>query len=231
MTLKDRLKGREKHKEAPVEPANLDTSAGTFTFLRTTTNFQETIQPPLYAGDTVPGGGEPETPQQHHESPRRLSRFRSASNASKTSTKSEKRLTSILHIRSHSRESTAGTSVNVPPDLPEIHARDSSSAAEDQEARWEERATILAQQVAATRSRSNTRADLKLTVAPSGQESLDGDGIRPGMARNLSDAQSDVIASPTHEMGGPGLIVSFRRIFKKRSGYTRREVRSSLQQA
>ena len=200
MTLKDRLKGREKHKEGEVGPPDRpDASPPNFTFLRTTTHFQEQIQPPSYAGDVVPGSGSGPDGQRV-PSPRRLSRFRSSSNASsKSLNKTEGRFSSILHIRSHSRESN--TSINVPADLPEIH--DEKVAAEDQEARWEERATILAQQVAATRSRSNTVADPKLTVAQSetNESALDHDENRPGMIRHVSDALSDVRASAIRKVG------------------------------
>lgn len=200
MTLKDRLKGREKHKEAEKEVGptdHPDSSPPNFTFLRTTTHFQEQIQPPTYAGDAVPV---PSSDGPRHPSPRRLSRFRSSSNASsKSLNKTEGRLSSILHIRSHSRESN--TSINVPTGLPEIG--DGKAAAEDQEARWEERATILAQQVAATRSRANTIADPKLTVAQSETDSpaLDHTESRPGMIRHVSDALSDVRGSTIHEGG------------------------------
>lgn len=189
MTLRDRLLRREKQKEEEsVEPTDPGESPRNFTFLRTTTDSQELIQPPSYAGDGLPDPDD----SQYHTSPKKVSRFRSASNASsKASNKSEKRFSSILHIRSYSRESNA-TSINVPTDLPEI--RDGKAAAEDQEARWEERATILAQQVAATRSRSNTVADAKLTVAQSETESSarDRGENRPGMIRHVSDAISDV---------------------------------------
>ena len=203
MTLKDRLKGREKQKEEEkkVGPTDQpDASPSNFTFLRTTTHFQEQIQPPSYAGDAVPVSS-PES--QRHPSPRRLSRFRSSSNASsKSLNKSEGRLSSILHIRSHSRESN--TSINVPTDLPEIG--DGKAAAEDQEAQWEERATILAQQVAATRSRANTIADSKLTGAPSETDSsaVHHDESRPGMIRHVSDALSDVRGSRTRLVGEAG---------------------------
>ena len=224
MTLKDRLKGREKQKEEEkkVGPTDHpDASPPNFTFLRTTTHFQEQIQPPSYAGDAVPVSS-PES--QRHPSPRRLSRFRSSSNASsKSLNKGEGRLSSILHIRSHSRESN--TSINVPTDLPEIG--DEKAAAEDQEAQWEERATILAQQVAATRSRANTIADSKLTGAPSESDSsaVHHDESRPGMIRHVSDALSDVRGSRTRMVAEAGVNSVSRRTSKKRSGCMSQEVR------
>lgn len=186
MTLKDLLRKREKSKE-DVEPIDSDDPSQKFTFIRTTTNTQELIQPPSYAGDASP-----ESESQVHTSPRRLSRFRSSSNASsKASNKSDKKLSSILHIRSHSRSSSLN-SINVPTDLPVIC--DGQVAAEDQEARWEERATILAQQVAATRSGSNTISDTKLPVAQSETElsARDANDQPPRMVRHLSDAIGDV---------------------------------------
>jgi hypothetical protein len=186
MALKDLLKQRGKHKEE-VEPIATDDASQKFTFLRTTTNTQELIQPPSYAGDASP-----ESASQVHTSPRRRSRFRSSSNASN---KSDKRLSSILHIRSHSRSSSAN-SINVPTNLPEIN--DGHVAAEDQEARWAERATILAQQVA-TRSGSHPISDTKPPVAPSETElsARDHDQSPPQMVRHVSDAISDV-KTPRH---------------------------------
>jgi hypothetical protein len=54
----------------------------------------------------------------------------------------EEHHSSLLHLRSQSRESRRH-SVNLPSDLPEIH--DASGDVESREARWEERATLLAQ--------------------------------------------------------------------------------------
>ena len=234
MTLKDRLKGRETQKEQQKEGGptdHPDASPPNFTFLRTTTHFQEQIQPPSYAGDAVPvpvpvpvPGPGPGPDGQRHPSPRRLSRFRSASNASSKSVgnKGEGRLSSILHIRSHSRESN--TSINVPTDLPEIG--DGKAAAEDQEAQWEERATILAQQVAVTRSRANTIADPKLTGAQSETDlpAVDHHETRPGMIRHVSDALSDVRGS-TADGGSRGVNDVPRRTSKKPSGCMSQEVR------
>jgi hypothetical protein len=187
MTLKDLLKGPGKHKEE----GDSDCPPPNFTFIRTTTNSRELIEPPSCAEDGSPA---PESPSQ--SSPGRLSRFRSSSNASKTSIKSEKRLSSILHIRprsrsgSHSRKSSL-TSIKVPTDLPQINGQDAS---EDQEAKWEERATMLAQEVAALRSRSNIVGNNKLTTVQSETESSvrAHNDDRPGMSRQVSDAISDV---------------------------------------
>lgn len=210
MTLKDRLKGREKHKENEAGPTDHPNDLHdphdppqTFTFLRTTTHFQEQIQPPSFAGDVAVPVPTPDG--QPPPSPKRLSRFRSSSNASsKSVSKGEGRFSSILHKRPHSRGSN--TSINVPTDLPEIH--DDKAAADDQEAQWEERATILAQQVAATRSRSNTLADPKLIVAQSATRpsTLDHKENAPGMTRQLSDAAADVRTHHHGELRRPELI-------------------------
>ena len=109
-----------------------------FIFYRTDTHTQEVIQPPSYPLDTQEAPISP--PKQERK---RLSRFRSPSNVSTKSHdsgKSGRRLSARLHL--HSRTSSA-SSINVPEDLPEI-GDELGVEKEEREAKWEERATILA---------------------------------------------------------------------------------------
>ncbi|KAL8653280.1 MAG: hypothetical protein Q9226_003916, partial [Calogaya cf. arnoldii] len=178
MTLRDLLKKREKIRDdagEKKEPASSkDSPRPEFTFMRTDTNTQELISPPTFAGDQQPESTIP------HEK-KRFSRFRSSSNLSAkstTSNASEKRLSSRLHLDSHSRSSSFG-SVNIPSDLPAIS--DQVGESEEKEAQWENRATILAQEnpvVKQSRSRENSL----------GTSGLNG---RPALPRSISDAKGD----------------------------------------
>ncbi len=142
MPLKDLLKKRDKIKDDDAHgPASSSAPSPEFTFLRTDTNTQEIIQPPSHPDDTT-GTTTTTTP---HLAPKRPSRFRSASStsvSSRTSSQGERRLSQRLHLRSHSYASSR-SSVNLPEDLPDIE-NDGSDDRVEKEARWEERATILA---------------------------------------------------------------------------------------
>ncbi|KAL8662586.1 MAG: hypothetical protein Q9168_008234 [Polycauliona sp. 1 TL-2023] len=184
MTLRDLLKKREKIRDDASEnnapPQSRDSPPPPeFTFMRTDTNTQELISPPTFAGDDQQTSPLPKTSTEK----KRFSRFRSSSNASaksNTSNVSEKRLSTRLHLGSHSRSSSIG-SVNIPSDLPAIS--DQVGEGEEKEAQWENRATILAQEnpvVKQSRSR---------------QGSVGGGtnvGGRPAVRRQISDAKGDV---------------------------------------
>ncbi|KAI4233452.1 MAG: hypothetical protein L6R40_007049 [Gallowayella cf. fulva] len=201
MTLRDLLKKKEKikgdagQKEAP---STEDSPPTQFTFMRTDTNTQEVISPPTFPEDHVP-----QSKKDSHEK-KRFSRFRSASNASTASNASkvsEKRLSSRLHLGSHSRTSSVG-SANVPSDLPAIN--DDAGDGEDKEAQWENRATILAQKnpvVKQGRSRDN---------------SVEGSSLsgRPPIVRHISDAK------------GRNTEIGNRRTSRKRSDFMKQAVRS-----
>ncbi|KAF2118522.1 hypothetical protein BDV96DRAFT_570089 [Lophiotrema nucula] len=143
MPLKDLLKKKEKIKEeggaAPKGPT-LSPDVPEFTFVRTTTTTQETVHPPSFPGDPIR--------EQPLLSPERKSfgRFRRHSNASsqpgtgaEDKAKSEHRLTERLHLG----RQRSSSSVNVPENLPEVG--DGVAKTEEDEAKWEKRATMLAQ--------------------------------------------------------------------------------------
>ncbi|KAI9819477.1 MAG: hypothetical protein M1827_006925 [Pycnora praestabilis] len=202
MTLKDLLKKRDKIKDndapAPETPE--------FTFMRTTTTTQEIIVPPSFAGD------ENASPLPHHDSNHHhKSRFRRSSSAasissytsnppstSATTEKGERRLSQRLHLTSRSR-TTSASSVNLPQDLPIISDEgvekgEGRDGAIEREARWEERATLLAR--GTTISHNNERP-------PSPQEQGRYGAVpetvvppRPAFGRNrtvsVGDAKGDV---------------------------------------
>lgn len=197
MTFKDLLKkrGKTKEDEKPANTSPLGPSPAEFTFIRSTTNTQEVISPPSFPNEKAPESNTETSPNS-----KRRSRFRAssaASTGSRNSNNSEKRLPR-LHLRSHSHASSA-SSVNVPPDLPII--KDGCDDGEDGEAKWEERATILAQKNPNTRSRSSTLPD-KRRLSNFSEEVLytqGRDGDRPAVTRNVSDAQGDVGSSQTKQ--------------------------------
>lgn len=192
MTLKDLLRKREKTKEEPTKPTSSPPRAPPapeFTFIRSTTNTQELISPPSFGSQKASEPAIKTSSESGHHS-----RFRSSSNtstSSKASTKGEKRL-SKLRLRSHSHASTASSS-KIPTDLPAI--RDGDKEGEDQEAQWEERATILAQQNLTFRP---TSQDVQPASASAERRlgTSDGSEDRPATSQSISDAQGDVGIPP-----------------------------------
>ena len=223
MPLKTLLKRKDKVKDDAVASSSSGPEPPEFVIMRSDTNTQEILQPPSFAGDSEP--------KERSKGAKRLSGFRAPSDASatsRTSSQGEKRLSQRLHLRSHSRASSAG-SFNVPTDLPSID--DTVDSGEEKEAKWEERATILA--------KANPNARPGLVVDPPDQlptaaEAMaglklgdDGNGSgRPPAKRALSDAQGDVWDTNRGQWrdkkaeADPG----GRKISKRQSDYTKPEV-------
>ena len=182
MPLRDLLKKREKLKEdgGNKHISAPDQAPTEFTFMRSDTNTQELIEPPSFPGeDATPPHGS------NAPSSKLASRFRSSSNAStasKASSKGEKRLSQRLHIRSASRASSFSSVI--PEDLPTIDDRGIRS--EEKEAKWEERATILAKE------NPNRNQPMAATVEKPGSGGRGHRESRPQVVRNLSDAKGDV---------------------------------------
>lgn len=141
MTLKDLLKKKDRiHEEQHAGSSNmLAPETPEFTFMRTTTTTQSIIEPPSYPGDPTR-----EQPHQHSpESHKLFGRLRKHSNAGQKTPGSEKEELNSLTERLHLGRHRSSSSVNVPQDLPDVGdavvARD-----EDDEAKWEKRATMMA---------------------------------------------------------------------------------------
>ena len=145
MPLRDLLRKKDAIEAAgsgQAEPLLLEDSnpIPEITFLRTTTNTEEIISPPIFPDENrLP----PQSP-----SPKRRGRLRGLSGASERSSASDKerpradkKLSERLHLGSRSR-SASTTSVNIPTDLPEIEGGVASNV--EEEAEWEKRATLLA---------------------------------------------------------------------------------------
>ena len=192
MPLKDLLKKRDKIRDdaGNTQLADQAQPATEFTFLRSDTNTQELIQPPSFPGEDTP----PKPTQEHHTS-KLVSRFRSSSNASvssKGSSKGEKRLSQRLHLRSASRASSISS--NIPEDLPAIEGAPEGS--EEREAKWEERATILAKENPLVHQSPAT------VRQQAGLRSRGNSESRPKVTRNLSDAKGDVRPVLGKSIGG-----------------------------
>lgn len=189
MPLKTLLKRKDKAKDDAVASTPSGPEPPEFVIMRSDTTTQEILQPPSSAGAP--------SPQARPKGAKRLSRFRALSDASapsRTSSAGEKRLSQRLHLRSHSRASSAG-SVNVPTDLPRID--DAAASGEEKEAKWEERATILAKANPNAGAGVGGGAPDRLPTAAEGvaELSVGGEGEgggRPVARRALSDAQGDV---------------------------------------
>lgn len=190
MALKDLLKKREKVKE---EQKTLPTPE--FTFMRSTTTTQELITPPSFDGDNSPSSPL-EKPLMLPPKTSLRSHFRNSSvSSTSSSTKSTiVKLPRVLNLRRHS---TAVSSSNVPSDLPSI-LDSGEKGGKDEQAKWEERATILAK---GNRSRASTVSSAPYAASgeTSGlQTTFDKERARPPVGgRNVSDEQGDVRCPPS----------------------------------
>ncbi|KAM3419294.1 hypothetical protein BST61_g5231 [Cercospora zeina] len=171
--LKDFLKKKDKiiNEEAPAASALHPPPAPEFTFIRTTTNFQEVLEPPTHPLDA----DHAHRPRDSKDKRRSLGLrgFSSSpgtkdlsSEAQRSSQqlgvrpRGERRLSDRLHLHRRSRSASAEASNNLPENLPAapeaLAARPKDKAADDaaaqaskeqqehREAQWEKRATILA---------------------------------------------------------------------------------------
>lgn len=140
MSLRDILKKKDTVKGAETEPPPPE-----FKFVRSDTYTQEAIQPP--------NADDPSSKLSPNQN--RLSKFRRPSQGSSRSPssrepsptqdkdKGERRLSHRLHIGRSSRSASA-SSVTLPPDLPSVEENNCGDA-QEREARWEKRATVLGQ--------------------------------------------------------------------------------------
>lgn len=168
--LKDLLKKKEKieQEQKPAPESRLDVPQ--FTFIRSTTESEEIIEPPSHPDDTT-GRSSTEKKESRrtlgfrHSSSSSISKGPSLSSAAERSSqqlpvrpKGERRLSERLHLRrDRSRSaSSAASSTHVPEDLPaapdtfapraasSVDGAEEKDAKEQREAQWEKRATILA---------------------------------------------------------------------------------------
>ena len=153
MPLKDILKKKDHiGNDDGNRPRNNSHGVEDFTFIRTDTNSQEVIEPPTFASEDHDAPKGPTSPL------KKILPFRKGSNASTKSNnsaveddtpqfssgsfKGRRQLSQRLHLTSKSRASSYSSLV--PTDLPQINV-DATTPAEEKEAQWEQRATMLAQ--------------------------------------------------------------------------------------
>lgn len=206
--LKDLLKKKDKLAEGTSavqsEPTRLPVPE--FTFLRTTTETEEVIQPPTYPDD------DQTRPDTTGKDKRRTLGWTSNPQPP-TRPRDERRLSQRLHLSRRDRAQSAESSSNLPKDLPDapqaaIAARPTSTIAanvddaeaqaardreEQREAQWEKRATILAMN-------SPFRDE---QVRPEAQQAAPG-GAGRSRSPSISDKTSDVNiqeAIRLHEQG------------------------------
>lgn len=213
MPLRDILKKRDKIKEDGT-----DSQASTavlppteFVIMRSDTNTQELIQPPSFAEEDAPP-----IPSHESHSSKIASRFRSSSTASttsKASSKGEKRLSQRLHLRSASRASSFSSII--PEDLPSIE--DGAIGSEEKEAKWEERATILA------KGNANMNQPTAVKTENVGLSCHGSSGSRPQISRSISDAKGDVRVGTM--LAGNELMSRLRKPYKRLSNFMKPKVR------
>ena len=197
MPLKDLLKKKDKlsNDEAKTPAVSQASATPEFTFLRTDTYSQEVIEPPSFAGDrkgfSIPP--RPSTPPETSQTSSKLSlgRRRKGSNASPSpeSPKEHRRLSQRLHLGPKSRASSTN-SVNIPADLPTITDPYSEAGdKQEKEAKWEERATILARENA--HSRPPTAEMSQMSVKPGEAGMRQRSQSRSRSIMSVSDIESD----------------------------------------
>ncbi|CAI6286347.1 unnamed protein product [Periconia digitata] len=142
MQFKDMLKKKEKEKAKEEEGATSPTTTLSpdvpqFSFVRTTTTTREDIEPPSFPGDPKPYSAPLLSPDQ----PSRgiAGRFRRHSNAASTAPPSAN---NRLSQRINFGRSRSSSSANIPENLPEVGG-DGVARNEEDEAKWERRATVM----------------------------------------------------------------------------------------
>ncbi|KAJ4383064.1 hypothetical protein N0V86_002292 [Didymella sp. IMI 355093] len=152
MPLKDLLKKKDRIRDegasgAPEQGPTLSADVPEFQFFRTTTSTHEAIEPPSFPGDPTRS----EAPLLSPRDTRGFGLFRRHSNVSNTSSASGRASedgarprSGTLSERLHFSRSRSQSSVNVPDNLPDVGDAPVARNEED-EAKWEKRATMLVQ--------------------------------------------------------------------------------------
>jgi TPR repeat protein len=185
MGIKDKLlkkkdQGSQQHEQGG-DRGSSQISTPEFTFMRTTTNTQEIITPPSYPGDKSAEASTSDPPPDG--SSKRFSRFRRHTSAAQEKEqakanrisldadpsgagKPSQKLAERLHL---GRDRSATTSsVNIPQNLPEIEVSGPTQIEggdkDEKEARWEQRATMLA------KTNPNQRRGSNAAISEAGSE-------------------------------------------------------------
>lgn len=207
MTLKDLLKKKERIKiEVTVKPPTsgptLSPDVPEFKFMRTTTTTQETIQPPTFPGD--PTREEPLLSPTSHKG---FGRFRRQSNASQASVsaddtrpKSDHRLSERISFG----RGRSTSSVNIPENLPDAGG---VAQNEDDEAKWEKRATMMVKGGTLNRGSSAT---------PNSEinDPMGGRSRSRSRGRSVSDAGGDANIQEAIRLHESGQLEKSTEMFK-----------------
>jgi hypothetical protein len=191
MTLKDLLKKKDKIKDEGATPSRaapptLSPDVPEFQFYRTTTSTHEAIEPPSHPDDPTREG-----PLLSPNPRGAFGRFRRHSNASahgshttEGAAKSPQRL--------HFGRTRSSSSAIVPDNLPEVGG-DGVARTEEEEAKWEQRATVLVTEGlghAGGTSRPTTPREVAAPLSPGGQRGRNRSpsiGV-PGDEDNIQEA-------------------------------------------
>ena len=221
MPLRDLLKKREKiasEDSEPIAPLSPPLpQASEFRFMRTETNVEEEIQIPAYEGEVNRPSTPPTTPKR-----KALSRLRKSSNAtspeSSPSRSEPRRLSERLHISSSKSRASSTSSSHIPADLPTIDdAYSDHGDQQEKEARWEQRATILAQEKVNAEQPKRKKSGSRPPTAELEKLDVASDNT-PGQSRErrISDAAGDANiqeAIRLHESGElPQATAMFRTL-------------------
>ncbi|KAJ9602092.1 hypothetical protein H2200_013452 [Cladophialophora chaetospira] len=207
----ERKEGQDERSEEVQQPLPPPLpQANEFTFVRTDTNTEEYIKPPSFADSDrdINASAEPKSP--------RRSFFRKSSSpgipevpSPEKEKKEHKRLSERLRLRDRTASSS---SVNLPSDLPDLgDTYKDSGDRQEAEAKWEQRATILAS---------------KSPIIPANQLSGDLDNLNlgsptaqsPARPRSINDPVSDndiQKAIELHESRQPGDLEQATEMFRQ----------------
>lgn len=192
MTLKDLLKKKDKIKDEGAAPTarggpTLSPDVPEFQFYRTTTSTHEAIEPPSHPDDPTREG-----PLLTPEPRGAFGRFRRHSNASSHGSHTTDGATKGLE-RLHFGRTRSASSVNVPENLPEVGG-DGVARTEEEEAKWENRATVLVTEGLAhaggTSRPTTPRVEVAAPLSPGGQRGRSRSpsiGV-PGDEENIQEA-------------------------------------------
>lgn len=178
MTLKDLLKKKDKIKDEGAASSarsgpTLSSDVPEFQFFRSTTSTHEAIEPPSHPEDPTRQG-----PLLSPEPRGAFGRFRRHSNAASHSSHTVEGATKGLE-RLHFGRTRSASSANVPENLPEVGG-DGIARTEEEEAKWEKRATVLITEglghAGGTSRPTSPRVEVAVPLSPG----------RPGVGRSRS---------------------------------------------
>ena len=210
---KDKIDNEEAQQPPQEPPPPALPQANEFSFIRTDTHTEEYIKPPSFV-DNDRDAIAPAGPKSPSSSRRSFGRFRKNSSPSPgiaegpSPEKEKKRLSERLHL--HRTAST--NSVNLPSDLPDLgDTYTDSGDRQESEAKWEQRATILAS---------------KSPIMPASQLSGDMEHLNlggatahsPARPRSINDPESDIDvqkAIDLHESDKPGDLERATNMFRQ----------------